>query len=381
MQLDHSDFEVIVSDNSTTAEKQAMNLEAVCDYVDAPNFRIVHPPRALSPPEHFEFALEYAAGDYVAYLTDKMVVFPHALSDVEAVIGASGADIVNWACAAYYLDDPGSPRGSGTVVEEFEFLDGQAERYDPVAALRFKASGAVPRDKQVARDYVLGKIVFGCYSRELIEQIGSKSGTVFGGATHDYSAMIQALSLARTCVMLNAYEALFLSLPRDQSLGSATASEPQRALQYYRTFTRPDSILSSLLVPNVYASAHNMVAHDYKKFLPIYGNDRLFSERNWIRAICTDLLSESKIWLDPAERDAQFRLFRNHVNRPGYLSAMKLRRRVAEWRAGIIRTRNAVLNSYPKPPYQEFAAASLEQAMEHVVSQGRVRPIAQVHHR
>ena len=97
------------------------------EYVDAPNFRIVYPPRLLSPPEHFEFALEYATGDYVAYLTDKMVVFPHALADVDAVIRASGADIVNWACAEYYLEDPESPLGAGTLVEEFEFLNGQPE--------------------------------------------------------------------------------------------------------------------------------------------------------------------------------------------------------------------------------------------------------------
>ncbi len=360
MQLDHPDFEVIVSDNSTTAEKRQANLDALRDSVDAPNFRIVYPPRLLSPPEHFEFALEYASGDYVSYLTDKMVIFPHALSDAEAVIGESGADIVNWACALYYLEDPESPQGSGNLVEEFEFLNGQPEEYDPIAALRVKAECAVPRQGQGTADYVLGKIVFGCYSRELIDRIRSKSGTVFGGATHDYSAMIQALSLARRCVMLNAYEGIFFSLPRDQSLGSATATEPQRALEYYRTFTGADSILSSLLVPNVYASSHNMVAHDYKKFLPMYGNVHLFSERNWVRAICADVLSESNVWLNPAEKDAQVRLLRSHVGR-SHLARMKLGRLVGALRSRIVRHPPAT------PTYQEFAATSLDQAMEHVV--------------
>ena len=228
-----------------------------------------------------------------------------------------------------------------------------------------------PVRSRLQGSFVLGKIVFGCYSRELIEEIRSRSGTIFGGATHDYSAMIQALSLARNCVMLNAYEAIFLALPREQSLGSATATEPQRALQYYRTFTRPDSILSSLLVPNVYASQHNMVAHDYKKFLPIYGNEHLFSERNWIRAICTDLLSESMVWLNPAEKKAQVSLFRRHVNRPGYFVAIKLRRRFAALRSSMVGIRNRILNRYPSATSQAFSTPSLEQAMEHVV--GRVR--------
>ena len=125
MRLEHPDFEVIVSDNSTMAEKRAMNQVAVREHVDAPNFRVVHPPQVLSPPAHFEFALEHARGDYVAYLTDKMAVFPNALSDIDAVIEASGADIVNWACAEYFLEDPESPLGSGILVEEFEFLNGQ----------------------------------------------------------------------------------------------------------------------------------------------------------------------------------------------------------------------------------------------------------------
>ena len=42
--------------------------------------------------------------------------------------------------------------------------------------------------------------MFGCYSMELIDRIRLKSGTIFGGATHDYSAMVQALSLARSWV-------------------------------------------------------------------------------------------------------------------------------------------------------------------------------------
>jgi hypothetical protein len=378
MQLDHPDFEVIVSDNSTSDEKHTMNLDAVRDYVDAPNFRIVRPPRLLSIPEHFEFALQHAKGDYVTYVTDKMAVLPRALSDVDAAISASGADIVNWACAEYFLEDPESPLGPGTLVEEFEFLDGRPTEYDPIAALRRKASGAAPREQQPRREFVLGKLVFGCYSKELIDRILATSGTVFGGATHDYSASIQALSLARTCVMLNAYAAVFCSLPREQSSGSATATEPQRALQYYRAFTHPESILAALLVPGVYASQHNMVAHDYKKFLPMYGNQHLFSERNWIRAIGADLLSESMVWRNRAEKEAQFDLFRTHVKRAGYLPALRLRRVVANGQASLVRTRNRMLKRYPPATSRAVPAASLEQAMQHVVSWDRESPEAGV---
>ena len=57
LQTHHPDFEVIVSDNSSTDSLKALNAEAVRHYVDLPNFKLIIPPRHLSPPEHFEFAL------------------------------------------------------------------------------------------------------------------------------------------------------------------------------------------------------------------------------------------------------------------------------------------------------------------------------------
>jgi hypothetical protein len=380
MQLDYPDFDVIVSDNSTSDALRNQNLDAVRDYIGKPNFKVVRPPRVLSPPEHFEFALNFAKGDYVVYLTDKMVILPRALSDVDAVIRASEPDIVNWAAAPYYIDDLECPSGTGTLVEEVEFLRGQAQPYDPNTALRFKASCAVPRNRQSTKDYVAGKIVFGCYSRRLIDQIVSKSSTVFGGATHDYSAMIQALSLARSCVLLKTYALIFISLPPDKSLGSIITSSPQGALQYYRSFTDSDSILASLLVPGVYASEHNMVAHDYKKFLPIYGNGHLFNEANWLSAIYTDLTSSTKMWADAEERRVQIDLFKRYVGQVGLgptLTRMRVEKRIAEVSESIS---NAILRQLygrilkvdPRaraPISKVVAATSLNEAIGHIVAQ------------
>ena len=374
MQLHHSDFEVIVSDNSTNSDFRRLNADAMCNYSAARNFRWVGPPRCLSPPEHFEFALDFATGDYIVYLTDKMVVLPDALSDIESILRTSGADIVNWPYAQYLIDDIGNPSGSGTLVVESEFLKGQPQSYDPNAALRFKASCIVSRDKQHTRDYALGKIVFGCYSKELIDRIRAVSGTVFGGATHDYSAMVQALSLARTCVMLNIYEIVFISLPSDQSLGSLTAANSQSALRYFRSFTDGESILSSLPVPGLYASQHNMVAHDYRKFLPLYGNTLAFNETNWLAAIYAELTSESKVWLDSAEMTAQLKLFKHHVGQAGQRFPLMLKRsrnRIAAnaerfWRPVSSLINSRVFGRQNAPLAQTVVVTSLDDAIRHV---------------
>lgn len=315
MQLDHPDFEVIVSDNSTSEEQRQLNVRALHEYIGQPNFRVVYPPHVLSPPENFEFALDAAAGDYIAYLTDKMVILPSTLSKAEIVIERTGAEIVNWAYAPYAIDDIEAPSGSGTLTEETKFLEGEPAVFDALEALKFKACGRTPRTQQQTYDYALGKIIFGCYSRNLISRIRQKSGTLFGGATHDYSAMVQALSAAKSCVMLNVYGILFISLPRDKSLGSLTATEAEWALRYFRSFSKGEELMDSLPVPGLYSSQHNMVAHDYLKFLPLYGNIELFNIDNWLASITADLYTPDRVWSDIQEQEAQYKLLSDYLRK------------------------------------------------------------------
>lgn len=378
MQLDYPSFEVIVSDNSSEETMRRNNDEVVSEYLSQDNFRIVRPPQLLSPPEHFEFALDFASGDYVLYLTDKMMILPHILSLVAEAISASGAEIVNWATTAHQIDDAKTPAGSGTLTVSSEFLEGRPELYDPQAALSFKASCVVPRDKQQSKDYIIGKIIFGCYSKELIKRIRGKTGTVFNGATHDYSAMIQALSLAKSCVMLNTYGAIFITLPPDESWGSLINTYAQQALNYYKSFKDAQSILDSLMIPGLYASQHNMVAHDYKKFLPLYGNANLFNERNWLLAIYTDLVSPSKVWRDAKEKKDQLRLFFSQIKMTTHFLLYVL----YKW-SHLVQLRNRLISRYrlislrltsrsiepPKPQVicQTFHMKTLADAVQHIL--------------
>lgn len=375
MRSEHDDFEVIVSDNSTNEEHRRQNAKAVSDFASMPNFRMVYPTRVLSPPEHFEFALEFATGDHVIYLTDKMVILPDTLKKVDAAIRCSKADIVNWAYAPYAVDDINDPAGSGVLTEEIQFLKGRPQAYDPKRALQFKASSEVPRGRQQTHEYALGKIVFGCYSRALILRIRETSGTLFGGATHDYSAMVQALSMARKCVMLNTYGVLFISLPPDKSLGSLTAMDSNWALRYFKSFTDSEAVIANLLVPGLYSSQHNMVAHDYKKFLPLYGNMYLFNTGNWLAAIAEDLKADNRIWSDAEEMSAQMNLFSEYLLKTG----QKLPEEKKEQVPPLMGRLQRVLWSWVRPigarirrkcpgySFQNTAEKSLEIAVQDVV--------------
>ncbi|MGD1875982.1 MAG: glycosyltransferase family 2 protein [Kiloniellaceae bacterium] len=375
MRLDHSSFEMIVSDNSTSDEFRAANEAALAPWLGLPNVRLIRPSQLLSAPEHFEYALGFTTGDYVLYLTDKMVILPRLLVEVDAVIAEFDPDIVNWAYAPYYIDDIDNPDGSGTLIESLEFLQGLPQPYVPDEALRFKAAGTVPRTRETTREFALGKIIFGCYKRTLIDRIIAASGALFSGATHDYSAMVQGLCLARQGVMINRFGMLFLSLPRQSSLGSLTATESKWALSYFRSFENPDALLGNLLAPGVYASQHNMVAHDYKKFLSIHGKESYLNRRNWFVAIWSDLVSDRMHWSSEAERSGQIRLFWRHVRGYGLLEYLSVRfsklfrdmkiKHDPLW----ISLKARITGQYPAPTYRTYAAASVMDAADHILAE------------
>ncbi len=314
MQLDHPDFDVIVSDNSTTEEHRQLNLRAISGHIGQSNIRIVYPPRILSAPEHFEFALQYATGDYVTFLTDKMVVLPGLLTTVSSIIkdNEGPIDIVNWVYHSFSLIDHNKPMGRGYFDRSNSVGRRAIIELDPFEELSVKASGRISRNRQSMASYVTGKICFGFYSRELIAKVLNKSGGLFGGVTHDYSSMIQAFLLARRVILITEPMMIFLT-HRKISIGMATQLESSSAIKYYSTFFNSEQTLGNLLVPHLYSSQHNMVASDYFKYLELYNKRELFKIENWVKLIWDDLNAEGKVWISDEEHASQLAIFQRFV--------------------------------------------------------------------
>ena len=311
---EYGDIEVIVSDNSTSEDYKDRNRTNIEPYLHSSKIQLVSPPSELSPPEHFEFTLKYVKGDYVLYLTDKMILLPRTLSEASHAIVESKAEIVNWKYIMYTPDNYSDPGGAGIFNPvEMSFSSGYAE-FDPIKELKAKASGVIPRTHQTIESYVTGKLCFGCYGRDLISRVIGSTGGLFGGCTHDYSAMVQGLAKAEKCAVLNSPGIVFISLPVDKSLGMLTHLQSGAALKYYQSFKNPDRLLNALLIPGLYSSSHNMVAHDYLKFLKHYNLQRYFLEKNWLRSIHKDLFLPNKVWESSSERKLQIKLFYESLN-------------------------------------------------------------------
>lgn len=360
---DYDNIEVIVSDNSTGDDYKEQNKFQLERYIKDKRLLVVSPPIVLSPPEHFEFALQSATGDYVLFLTDKMMLLPDTLVRTEHAIRETDADIVNWPEITINYDDFQKLVISDSSEVFSRSHDTSFHRYDPICELKNKASGFIPRTAQDRQSYVTGKLCFGCFSSGLIERIQKYSGGLFGGVTHDYSAMVQGLCIAERCVILDSPGIIFVSLPVDKSLGMLTYLQSAAALNYYKSFSSPDVKLSSLFVPNLYSSQHNMVASDYVKYLGLYQKSHFFIEKYWLRSIGLDLLVKHRVWMSEIEKKSQLKIFSNFLlRRPGalfywcyyhvrlHLPSMKVRfvHSIVAFRERLVLLLKKLLNLLPK---------------------------------
>lgn len=311
----YSNIELIVSDNSTTDDYKEKNKLELKRHNQDNRLLLVSPPKVLSAPEHFEFILQYATGDYVLYLTDKMMLLPDTLDRTELAIRETGAEIINWLDISINFDDFQKTPESEVLQSSLRTSDTFFHKYDPINELKIKASGFTPRTRQSKESYVTGKICFGCFSSELIERIKSYSGCLFGGSTHDYSAMVQGLCVAEGSAILDGPGIIFVSLPVDKSLGMLTYLQSGAALNYYKSFSNPEAMLSSLFIPGLYSSQHNMVASDYVKYLNHYQKSHFFIEKYWLRSIRLDLQVKNRIWISDLEKKEQQTLFSDFLHR------------------------------------------------------------------
>lgn len=367
----YKNIELIVSDNSTTPDYKKKNKHKIEKSLKEHKVLFVSPDKQLSVPEHFEFALQYATGDYVLFLTDKMMLLPDTLTSAAEVIKKTEAEIVNWGYFPFNTDNYLNPKNGGTLVYTLNIQNNLYKEYEPLQHLKIKSSGLISRQNESMENYIKGKLCFGCFSKNLLSQIIKKSGSVFGGATHDYSAMVQGLCLAKKCAILEEPGILFVGLPENKSLGMLTCLNSGSALKYYKEFTDTDLILTSLLVPGVYSSQHNMVAHDYKKYLKIYDKFQFFGEKFWLSSILNDFLLPNKVWISQRERQDQIDLFYKYIK-----EKYPIRYYFYKYKQWILKVNNTTKKFLKKViPFKNTATryyhthcASLEAAINFIIS-------------
>lgn len=288
------DFEVIVSDNPTR-----LPVESVVERWSRPGWRYLQHDQPLPMHDNFERGCAKAQGEYVAVVIDKTVLYPSALEVADRALRAEPVDIVTWRNEGYDPVDEGLEVGRGRFWGDG--VTAEPTVYDPAEELAFRFANPTRRGIDPVR-YVRGKIVFGAYSRALLDRIGEHTGRVFHPLAPDYTSMVPGCVFADRA--LDVGRALLVSYNSGRSNGRQQSLDPAHARQFIEA--SDPAIVDALPIPGLYASTHNVVAYDLVSSAARCpkGTTPQLDVVNLLRRAREDL--DAVAWPDPAVRETQY---------------------------------------------------------------------------
>ena len=300
---------IYISDTSTDLREDNAR---ICSESCIGNLVYVPRPATLDAVSHWDTAIRQSSADYVFTLTDKMLLLPNAMQYVvDNILAGSNPEIINWTALNFFPKAGKIGFANGTLEIESFWTSRSHENYVPKEVLRLKAFGNTTRAEQSAKTYAQGKICFGGFSRELLNKITKQYGSICSGATHDYSAMVRALTLAKSGVVLNEPAIIHVNLAKNASTGSRIDYSSAHAKDYLESLPDHQVILSKMLVPNVYSSVTNLISFDFREnFDPSLSTVGMDS-KNAIMNIAIDLSRLGKQWKNKTERKTQIDLLKS----------------------------------------------------------------------
>ncbi len=300
-----TDFEVVVCDNYTTAPARV-----VFDRWARDGWRYVTPPAPIPMHDNFELACESATGDHVAVVIDKTVLQPGALTIAASALDESPSDVVTWWSEGFDPTDEDHDLGAGRYrpacsVQAASSYDGHSDLVERFAMAEPRSLGGT--------HYFRGKIVFGAFSRMLLERIRTATGRVFHPLAPDYTSMVPALVLADRCIDVG--RPLLLSYNSVRSNGRMQALDPAHARRFIE-LADPE-IIDRLPIPGLYGAVHNVVAYDYVTAAARCpaGSVPELDRANLVRRASEDLAAMQ--WTDEAERASQYAILEGAASAHG----------------------------------------------------------------
>jgi hypothetical protein len=182
------DYEIIVSNNGADQATERIVIE--CGNGKVRYFRTDD---VLSMPDHWEFALAQARGEYVTFLCDDDAIFPDLLSNVSYAIQTYRAGVVSW-LDLQYVDRPWGDERRKNQLVVFPYT-----------------SRLVPRNSRDELDRLfrlkdrlgIPKMLNSCCHRTVIDSVKKQAGRFFLPVAPDYSSCAATLAVQREYVFID----------------------------------------------------------------------------------------------------------------------------------------------------------------------------------
>jgi glycosyltransferase involved in cell wall biosynthesis len=310
-----TDFEVVVADNPVRDP-----CKAAVDELGDERVRYIRPERPLSMHDNWESGCAATTGDYVGVVIDKTVWLPSTLSHALALLEESSASVISWWSSSFA---PHDVRASLTKGRYYAYPDpprGPAE-FDGAGEIAGATAFDVRRGGE-GPAYFRGKICFGLYRRDVLDGIRDRVGRLFPPVAPDYTSRAAALATAPS--FLDAGVPLQLSYLTEVSSGRRFELDASWAKTFLDEID--PGVIDRLPLTGVYASHHNVVAHDYLVAERL-GTCKL-NRLNLARRAREDLAIVEQ-WPDSRERRRQYRLLADAERRAGRSSLGVWRSRAA----------------------------------------------------
>ena len=179
---DYKDYEILVSNNYSSDHTPFV----LDKFKDESRIRVVGTKRRLAMPNHWEFAMSHALGEYIIFLGDDDGISPGLLKLLDDIIELSGANIIKWEIVLYHHPDwPG--------------VEANTLRINSKCSLNVYSVST----EKVIKDYVnfefqyFPNLLQTCYRNALYKRAKQKTGKVFVGGP-DFSCPLLLLMDSKT---------------------------------------------------------------------------------------------------------------------------------------------------------------------------------------
>jgi FkbM family methyltransferase len=195
VEQEFEDYEIVVSDNSSTPAT-----EALLASIGSPRIRRVRPEKTLPMQENWEFAVEQAQGEYILVVGSDDGLLPHALKELDRILRVLNVKLLRWTQVCYNWPD--MPVQQEQLAPNTLLLPlKQTHYYHPI---RWQDS------RHMMLEVVNGAVSYAelpmvyasAVHRDLFEALRRSTGKVFHGDCPDiYSGFALAHLLKRYCTL------------------------------------------------------------------------------------------------------------------------------------------------------------------------------------
>lgn len=182
------DLELIVSDNSSNELCRAENRSTISRLRTDVPVRYVCPPETLGMPDHWDWAIQHATGEYITILTDRFVLRPSASKFLKTITrNGSNETVVSWNAYSCFL-----PAGTLSKAP----YSNRILRRPTRACLEEFASLRNLGEKPLWHND-LPRTLCACFPRSVAEIIRQKHGRLFFPLSPDYTSAFLLLAYCK----------------------------------------------------------------------------------------------------------------------------------------------------------------------------------------